>query len=119
MILAAYLSWGIMLIFGAAAIAMVVYIRWLRRKLHDLERQSLAYEDQILALSGERVGLRQQIAGLDLRRAQCTQENRNATEALRKAIAEGERLSEALKSLQTKDLDPPLPPKGTGPVRRS
>jgi C4-dicarboxylate-specific signal transduction histidine kinase len=112
-----WLPWLILAVAGLA-IAIIVGARWLYRKLRHLQRQTFAFELRILLLSEERTGLQRHIADLNSRLELRTREYQTAAEALREATIEIERLSEALRSLQTQHLDPPLPPKGIGPVRR-
>jgi septal ring factor EnvC (AmiA/AmiB activator) len=108
------LSWNGRLVLLAIWVGIILYIMWLRRrarKVHDLEYQ-------IRKPNEEQAGLRRQIADLESRLALRTKEYVTTAEALERSAADIERLTEALRILQTRNLDPPKLPRGTGPVRR-
>lgn len=106
------LSWSDRLIVGGIAAGMALAVWWLYQDLRDSERQTWG-------LVKERAGLRTQISELEGRLAQHARDYAAAVAALHKAMAQIERLNAALKSMQTRGLDPPKPLKGIPPGRRS
>jgi septal ring factor EnvC (AmiA/AmiB activator) len=99
------------LIIGTIFVGLIVYTQWLFRRVGDLERKIHDSDE-------ERAGLGRQIADLEGRLRLRTKEYQAAAETLQKSAADIDRLTDALKTVQTQHLEPPKPPKGIGPVRR-